>query len=459
MGSGMRSGVADDPILEALHSEVARGAANLSEWISHVRANDGIETLIELEAWLKGLCAFFDLEHLALSEDERLHLLSRSFAPEISAACQALEASETLIIELMSLGQDTAFDFGAYVEMRMRKGGALQHYLGRILEQATPMDSLALLLESVSDLRVGMGASATSASSVEAFNSFGRKFRRDLKSCRYIDMLLTQKFRPEYDQIQNPQISGMVRSIRDKAIRQTVSLVLLQLHRFLRYLALIRKALKQDRPLSRYLVLFSLFHAEMEDLAKLLRSGFANARSGDPLLNSIDLILHSLKAETRRVFRMELVGAAYESDPSSLYAKIENSHGLLRNCYQSSIFNLVQAFDRKVEVQELYPSMLEGLREAETLRRDLWDLHRFMADALDSTEQIDLVKVMERIGRFRESSLCFLMYRDWGEFERFSEALITAGNQVEIRMQMRTFVSFLEILVQEVSKRSVFRGR
>jgi hypothetical protein len=49
------------------------------------------------------------------------------------------------------------------------------------------------------------------------------------------------------------------------------------------------------------------------------------------------------------------------------------------------------------------------------------------------------------------------MYRDWVEFEAFSDALAVSINLMEIRTHIRKFVSYLESLIQEVSKRSVFR--
>ena len=58
---------------------------------------------------------------------------------------------------------------------------------------------------------------------------------------------------------------------------------------------------------------------------------------------------------------------------------------------------------------------------------------------------------------FKDTSLRSLMYRDWAEFEAFSDALAISTNLIEIRTHIRRFVSFLEMLIQEVSKRSIFR--
>jgi hypothetical protein len=51
------------------------------------------------------------------------------------------------------------------------------------------------------------------------------------------------------------------------------------------------------------------------------------------------------------------------------------------------------------------------------------------------------------------------MYRDWAEFEAFSDALAISTNFIEIRTHIRKFTGFLETLIQEVSKRSVFQEK
>jgi len=51
------------------------------------------------------------------------------------------------------------------------------------------------------------------------------------------------------------------------------------------------------------------------------------------------------------------------------------------------------------------------------------------------------------------------MYRDWAEFEAFSDALSISTNFIEIRTHIRKFADFLEMLIQEVSKRSIFQDK
>lgn len=51
------------------------------------------------------------------------------------------------------------------------------------------------------------------------------------------------------------------------------------------------------------------------------------------------------------------------------------------------------------------------------------------------------------------------MYRDWEDFEAFLDTMTTSSNLPENRMHIRKFAGYLEMLIQEVSKRSVFQQR
>jgi hypothetical protein len=119
------------------------------------------------------------------------------------------------------------------------------------------------------------------------------------------------------------------------------------------------------------------------------------------------------------------------------------------------VVTLVQAIDKDFDGRLIFPHLVDRFHEAQKLRQDLWDLRQYMKDVLDKRVEFNLDTMMTRIAEFRESSLPFLMYRDWEEFQRFSDSTITASNAIELRTLLRKFVSFLETLVQEVSKRGI----
>jgi hypothetical protein len=272
-------------------------------------------------------------------------------------------------------------------------------------------------------------------------------------------MLLGQRFRLQYDRIDNAILSGILRSIFEDHLRRNVALALLYLYRFLRYLKPISNALGEDRPLRGLLAIFSLLHEQTEYLCDFIKTRFLKERRGSSAIrNAAELMVHSLRLDLQRVFDRELRAVSTERDASAMFGRIENSYGLLSNCYQGCVVTLVQAFDKQVDGKALFPSMMEGLQNSQKLQRDLWALRQDLKDDLDDRGNFDMDRILSRIAQFQESSMQYLMFRDWGEFERFSESLISAGNQFEARTLLLRFLGFLEVLAQEVANRSVLHN-
>ncbi len=447
--------------IDALQSEIITGSESLADWIKQIQSQGIIESLFDLETRLKGIRSFFNIDHLPLSEGDRAELVTRSFAPEIGIVRQALQACETHACTVMKADTGDKFEFEEFIQNQMRRDRSLDFNISRILDQRTPRDSLSQLLESLNDLRVTIDAfKSQSELNYQLFVSLGRSFGREIRNCRYIDMLMSQRFRLQYDLIDNKSLSGVLRRIPDETVRRNMVLSLLYLFRFLKYLKLVSVELDYDRPLKQNLVIFALLHEEMGNLSDFLRSRFLKSReTSDPLRNAAELIGYSLKMEAQRVLNRELIFVAREADPVPVYARIENSHGLLRNCCQSGILTLIQSVDSSFDTTALFPSRAEKLVAAEKLRRDLWELRQWLTEVLNNKEELNSNKIIERITSFKEASLRALMYRDWAEFEAFSDALAVSGSFIEVRTHIRKFVSLLEMLIQEVSKRSVFQEK
>jgi hypothetical protein len=456
-----KSHSARDSFIDVLHSEIIAGSENLTFWIKQIHEQGAIKSLFEMETWLKGIRSFFKTEHLPLSAAEKSEIVSRSFAPELGVVSQAIRLCEVCACDVLKPKISGKFKFEEFMDSQMRKDRMADFHISRMVEQLTPSDSVSQLLELLNDFRVAIDAyKEPSGLDFQLYLSMGRSFDRELKNCRYIDMLMSQRFRLQYDLIENKSLANVLRSIPEDAVRRNVALVLLYLFRFLKYLQLVSEDLDQDRPLKQHLAIFSLLHEEMGALSDLLRVRFLrNKDAGKVLGNAAELIAYSLKMEAQRVMDSELIFISRETSPIPVFTRIENSHGLLRNCCQSGILTLIQSIDKSFDATTLFPSRAESLISAEKLRQDLWAFRQWLTDVLGNKEELDSNKITERLGSFKDTSLRSLMYRDWAEFEAFSEALILSTNFIEIRTHIRRFVNFLETLIQEVSKRSVFQDK
>jgi hypothetical protein len=448
---------ARNSFLDALHSEIVAGSENLNAWIRQVQAQGEIESLFGLETWLKGIRSFFNLDHLALTELEKNDLMNRSFAPEIGIIGQALRRCEAYGGNVMKPAIGARLE--DFVESQIRRNRVRSQNISRIAGQLTPADSLTQLSESLNDLRITIDAlELQPGREFQLFITLGRSFNREIRNCRYVDMLLNQQFRIQYDIVDNKALTAALRSIPEEPVRRNIALVFLYLFRFLRYLKLVVADLGTDRPLKKNLVLFSLLHEEMGGLADFIRTRLLrNNEVNSSLQNAAELISYTVKMESQRVHTRELITVSHEPDPGVVFSRIENSHGLLRNCCETCVLTLIQSVDKDFDPGLLFPSRAGQLMAAEKLRQDLWGMRRWLMDVLGNKEELDSGRIIERISAFKDAALGSLMYRDWVEFESFSDALAVSINYTEIRTQIRKFISYLESLIQEVSKRSVFQ--
>ncbi len=456
---GTKRRASQDSFLDALQSQIVTGTENLASWIRHVDANGGIDDLFRLEVWLKGLRSFFEIRHLPLAEAERNDLVGRNFGPEIRIVRDALQRCEIFAAELIKYGRAGNIEFEAFIVSQLRKDSALEYHVGKIAEQPSPLDSMFQLSTSLNDLRLMVDAACRDKRpGYQLFLSIGRNYQRALRSCRYVEMLLAQRFRTQDDRVDNAALGSILRAIEDERLRREVALSLLWLFRLLRYLQVVSDDLAADRPLVPTLVIFSLLHSETEQAADSLRTHFPKGKEGDPALSeAAELIVRSLVSESHRVFEQELVSASREPDPDAIFAAIQRGHDALRNCYQSCIVMLAQAFEKELEPRAVFPGMQENQQKAHRLRKDLWGLREYLRAFLKDKATPDTSSMLERIALFRESAMHDLMYRDWGEFERLSDSLFIAATPPEVRNVLREFVNFLDSLIDDVPARSVPR--
>jgi len=445
-----------ESFLEILRSEITAGSAGLTAWFQHLQTVGGIKSVFELEAWLRGLRSFFDLQHLPMRESERATLVERDFRQELKIAGCALQRCERLTLEIVRLGQSDSLRFETFVERKSRKGAVPGCNVDAVLDQPTPLDSLVWLQESLGDLRLLISTlDDRGAIDYRIYRGLGREYAQALKSSRFVEMLLGQRVRKQYDQMENPFLQGILDAIKDDRLRRNAVLAFIYLHRMLKYLALIWKELEQDHPLRETAVLFALVDEEMASLADFLKSRFLRGRATNQVLHeAVELVIYSLHVERRRVQEQELASVVSAGDAAAVYARIQNGHGLLRNCLQSGVVALAQALNKQVEARNLYPSMQDSANRSQVLRQDLWELRTFLKEMLDGKQEPALDRIVSRMALFREKSLPLLMYRDWSEFESFSDAIVTSGSSMESRILLRKFIGYVETLVQEVSKRS-----
>ena len=439
-----------DPFASALRPDSAAGLKRLSNWINCVQESGRLEELTHLEVWLRALSAFFNPEHLPLTVAERADIADRDFAAEARIARGAIQAAELHAANLLtsvSRSSDSAAGDGGAPDGSV---ASLKSVALPTPEEQGPIDSLMRLLEVLNDLRVLIDMSAARRHfPYQHYLALGRLYLHSLKDCRYIDMLTGQKFKPQYDLVENAALNTLLRRIGEDRLRQHVATVLLHLFQLQRFLQLPGAAFGGEGPLRHYLAVFTLLHEEMQRLSSFIRSRFGKkVEITTQLRSTMGWICESLRINSRRAVEHELALVAGETSAPVIASKMARAYDLLQGCFQGCTVSLAQTFEPWSGWNDLFADVPDSVIAAHKVQRDLWDLRLYVQFLIGRSDVSDLEGLMDRLAAFRETWLQHFADGDWGEFERLSGILIHARSEREFHEMLCGFSSFLETLAK-----------
>jgi hypothetical protein len=157
------------------------------------------------------------------------------------------------------------------------------------------------------------------------------------------------------------------------------------------------------------------------------------------------------------VINTELMDISVARQADSIRARIENSHGILKDCFQQSVVQLAQVFDSDVMGRHIFPDFTAKLEQSVELRDGLAGLIRAVREFQVRRDQPTAVRMKEEISRFYDTSMKYLMYRDWPGFELFFIEILKCGSLTALQQIAHRFETFLMTLYREVQKRSILQ--
>lgn len=429
----------------------------LQQWLDFLEAQNKAGTLLELEMWIKCFDRFFRVRNHPLSEQELREVVRRDFAEELRIVRTVSLRMSHLCGEMLSIERTESASFGQYIEAQIRRDDSMAGFAAMLVGQLSPEDSLTLLIESLSDLRAIIdGLVQLPSVSFQAFTSIGKLINREIKRCRFIEPLLEHKFKPHYDRIENSGITAIIRSISSPVLRQDVATVFLETFRLLRYLRFVERDLQEDRPLKKALLIFTLINSETRLLLDFVdRKLLPSTDLDEAARDSIDCTAYAMSMEFNKVFNHELVGFVHLRQAPPIYAKVENSHGLLRNCLQQTVVSIAAAFDPEFNPITIFESFQTRLEQSRRLREDIWKVICYLRHYETRPDKNHIAPLIETLAAFRDSSLKYLMYKDWEFYEQFHEEIIISCSNEELAQVLHRFATCLETLLGQVNLRSV----
>lgn len=400
----------------------------------------------ELGTWLRALLSFFDSAHNPPGEPPAP---ARDFSSETRAVRDVLIRCLQLIAS-----PEAAETYAAFV-LEDEPPAADARAAGRESRPAGVFEGALAPLEEVLRDAAELCEALLEAPAVRfgAWAGLGGMLTRALAQSAAASGLMADASEPPGGVLRE-RFSAIADRIAPDELGEDVAAVFSALSLALERLRFVEDSLRNDSQLKRLLPIFALVQAEAGRVLDLIENRALRVEGLEKgVRDTLDGTAYAMRMELRKAFEHELAGVGALRQPLQVFARIENAHGLLRDCFQQSAVALAQCFDPAVEGGQLFPVFHTKLDQSLALRHDLWSLVRVMRRASQGAAQAP--PVLERLKAFEGGSLRLLMYKDREPFERFVEEAETARDAAELAAVLHRFDAFLETLFGQVNMRAV----
>jgi hypothetical protein len=409
--------------------------------------------------WLRSFERFFRIKNQPLSEKERRQLTFRNWAEELRLVDDVLLRAIHLCTAILTEEQVNHTRFDKYVEGYLKKDDLVDPYVERLLRQSTPEAGLNLLREAFEDIHVLLtNLGRLSRIPFNTFNAVGRILYREIRRSPVLALLIDKKFKPIHDRIANPAIAKLIRGIDSPVQRKHAAKVFLELFRLLHYLEYADPERTPEEELRNTILIFSLITSETRLLTSYLeRRVLKSLEANDPLHDLYDSFVYCIPLELKKVINTELLDISVVRQSDGIHARVENSHGILKDCFQQSIVQLAQMLDTSVDGEAIFADFTAKLEQSVELRDGLGSVilavRRFQKARDEATAQ----RMKDTISSFYDNRMKYLMYRDWSGFELFFIEILKCGSLPGLQQISHRFETFLTTLFREVQKRAILR--
>ncbi len=439
-------------------SELLR--SQLKRFTDQVAAAGKATELFELEMWLRSFERFFRIGSQPLSERETRALAARNWSEELRLVDNTLLRVVQLAGSILSAEQVDLARFDRYVESNLTVEEGLDPYIEKLVRHTLPETALTLLRESFEDLHLLLlDLVKLSRLPYSTFNAVGKIVYREVRRSDLLALLIDKKFKPVHDRIGNRAVSRIIRAIPDPAERRQAARVFLELFRLLHYLEYTDPSHLPEEQLRDTILIFALVVSETRLLLSYIERRVLKGRDAAlPLYQVYDSFVYCIPLELKKVVNTELTDISVTRQAESVRTRVENSHGILKDCFQQSVVQLGQTLDPAIDGNRIFGDFSARRDQSVALRDGLVTVVRALREFQEKKDEGSATRMKDRISEFYDHHIKYLMYRDWSGFELFYIEILKCGSIPGLQQIAHRFETFLVTLLREVQKRSLLQG-
>ena len=255
-----------------------------------------------------------------------------------------------------------------------------------------------------------------------------------------------------------PAFADIISSRVPVDLRELVGSFFARLLGTLDTLSVIERALTQPRTVRTGLLFEEVRSQSASLLAQVTEAVSGGARLPSRLHEVLDGMRFVLGHELTKVFRQEFPGLTDESRPYTR-ADLSRAWGMLHNCHQQTAITLAQGFKPGVTGEELFADYRSKVENSFRLYRELHSLLQKVAAAEGSSGILLKHSLVRHLEHFREETMHFLMYKDWGQFGHYVDDVKRAFEEMEeFENVLHEFAQYLRTLIHHVGMREALRS-
>lgn len=396
----------------------------------------------DLGLWLSGLESFLNVQNHSF-EESRQRLVSRDWTKEFRLVHSTLLLCARLNLQLLEAVKAEETGAGSLPEESGLSAADL-FALSQTLKNAVLMSEGLLR---ATPLKFGEWTAWA--------NSLSVRLRENKAFASLIDSAekTGEQFLP-------PAMDGLLIENNPPAhVEFDLKLILPRIGKILKWLSVINELIRGDKPLKPALLLFARVYELVQEMVNFINSRLMRfPNDEDPLYGAMDGASYVASIELRKVYRQELVGVTEIRPTPQVRARIEAAYGLLNDSFQQTLIGFAQLVKPEIEPHELFPVYQIKLEQSLVLRQDLWAIMEAVLTAEQNPDTYPMDILSQRLTDFTDTTMRYLLYKDWETFERFVEEVVRTKNKKDLVPILHRFGAYLETLFGQVNMRAVLAG-
>jgi hypothetical protein len=251
------------------------------------------------------------------------------------------------------------------------------------------------------------------------------------------------------------QVIRVTNAIEDPSLRIAVEKILGDLLFMLDWLSLIGEDHSRSDEIDNDVSLLRAVGVEARSLVSFIEDNALQLEGlNEAIKQNIDSIAYAIGHELRQLFESETARSRLDAQNKDLTGALNHAQGVLKNCFQHCVINLVRVFDQNLTGGQIYDDWSIRRQRSLLLCRELAAL----IDVVQAIECESPQRIARELISFREGSMQWLMHKDWPDYESLSGKVIAALDQGNKPADLLHRLScYLETLLTQVKARAILR--